>query len=571
MQIRNFYLICLLILSICSFHSCQEKKNKLYTENLKAVIAHNYQITNLSQLQRTSDSLQILYSNQVNEIEVIELVLTGKIVAQNFDNINPRSNQLLSNALNQVNGINNLPLKAWVNTNIGFYLYSFNNYEKALPYFLQSSRYLDELSNDQLLQGAEVLKLNAYFFGTAGDLNKSETYLKRALEITPTNSSDYAVLLNALGNHYLKAQDYAKAKIYLIKAEIYAKSNHDPLRYAKILGDLGRLYQKEKKYDYAIKNLKEDILISEKLNNDRNTTYARIQLGKIYLERKDYNQAKSLLLLANSYAEKKQYLKGFELEILQLLLEIAKFEKNDSIELKYRRKIEELEKVTSQNESPEVLKSINWKIQRENFNYKIESERLRAEKESLKNKIAYTVTVILSIGAIYIFYQGKRKRKIQYVAYENKLIKIELDKFKSEEKLERKEITLQNYKQYLKERNQQIEELEKILKTYQDTKNVYIAEHQSNLNELLNSHLMTEKNWYKFKATFIKEMPEYYDYLLKNFENLTESNLRLIFLQKLGLSNLEMANLLGVSIDAIKKAKQRLKKKYPDNFDDLFK
>ena len=41
-------------------------------------------------------------------------------------------------------------------------------------------------------------------------------------------------------------------------------------------------------------------------------------------------------------------------------------------------------------------------------------------------------------------------------------------------------------------------------------------------------------------------------------------------LQKLDFNNYEMSNLLGVTIDAIKKSKQRLKKKLGDKYDLLF-
>ncbi|WP_326388049.1 hypothetical protein [Myroides odoratimimus] len=36
------------------------------------------------------------------------------------------------------------------------------------------------------------------------------------------------------------------------------------------------------------------------------------------------------------------------------------------------------------------------------------------------------------------------------------------------------------------------------------------------------------------------------------------------------LTNQETANILGVTIDAVKKAKQRLKKKYEDDYSALF-
>ena len=49
--------------------------------------------------------------------------------------------------------------------------------------------------------------------------------------------------------------------------------------------------------------------------------------------------------------------------------------------------------------------------------------------------------------------------------------------------------------------------------------------------------------------------------LLTEFPELTVSNIRILMLQKLNFSNNETAELLGVTTDAIKKSKQRLKKK----------
>ncbi len=72
---------------------------------------------------------------------------------------------------------------------------------------------------------------------------------------------------------------------------------------------------------------------------------------------------------------------------------------------------------------------------------------------------------------------------------------------------------------------------------------------------------MTEENWGAFKREFIKENSHFYDTLTSSFPELTESNLKILLLQKLNFGNAEIASLLGVTLDAIKKSKQRLKKK----------
>ena len=57
---------------------------------------------------------------------------------------------------------------------------------------------------------------------------------------------------------------------------------------------------------------------------------------------------------------------------------------------------------------------------------------------------------------------------------------------------------------------------------------------------------------------------------MKNFETLTDSNLRLVILMSLQLSNQQISNLLGITVDGVKKAKQRLKKKLDEKYDYLF-
>ena len=57
--------------------------------------------------------------------------------------------------------------------------------------------------------------------------------------------------------------------------------------------------------------------------------------------------------------------------------------------------------------------------------------------------------------------------------------------------------------------------------------------------------------------------------MISDFPDFTESNLRIILLSKLGLSNQDVSSLLGVTIDAVKKAKQRLKKKIGSDYNSI--
>lgn len=81
---------------------------------------------------------------------------------------------------------------------------------------------------------------------------------------------------------------------------------------------------------------------------------------------------------------------------------------------------------------------------------------------------------------------------------------------------------------------------------------------------------MTEENWNRFKQAFIQEQGDYYHYLTTQFPELSETYLRMILLQKIGLKNAEIARLVGITLEGVKKQKQRLRKKYEADFEKIF-
>lgn len=63
---------------------------------------------------------------------------------------------------------------------------------------------------------------------------------------------------------------------------------------------------------------------------------------------------------------------------------------------------------------------------------------------------------------------------------------------------------------------------------------------------------MTGSNWIAFKKEFQKEYPDFLNLLQKEFPEITDSNLRIVLLQKLNFNTAEIAELLGITTQAIK-------------------
>jgi hypothetical protein len=553
--------IYILLIFICSLTiSYAQSKNSKYYERL------------IQDLETTSapDTLMFIYNNFLStnnylaqtEEKIIYDVFLAKILANEVEAINSESTLLYNTALSTVSKINNPELKLWVQTQVGFYYYTYNDYSKAFRYFIKTSKVLDKNINADYIGLNDILKKNAYFFLTTLDYKRSITYLKKALSISKTDSEEYASYLNSIGIAYLNLNELKKAESTLKKAEFYALQYKHEVRYAKILGDLARVYIAQNKLDKAKNLLITDIQISIVHNQSRNTMFAQLQLGSVYLKLKQINEAKQTLLEALSYAETKPYLRGYELELSKLLLKISVKEKDEKQELILRRKIDDLTNLISEIEGDEALNAVLLKNEKEKIQWQLEAEKEHRGNETLKKWFLACIIFLLLVICVLITKVYKKRLLTQQDVYEKKILEFKLDKLDSETKLSEANNSLDSFKTYLLEKNKQINVLQNEINELESISNEKSESSKSSLEKLLDSHLMTKENWYAFKKAFKEEETEFYTSIIHNYPDITDANLRIILLQKIGLTNSEIAKILGITIDGVKKAKQRLRKKY---------
>jgi DNA-directed RNA polymerase specialized sigma24 family protein len=82
------------------------------------------------------------------------------------------------------------------------------------------------------------------------------------------------------------------------------------------------------------------------------------------------------------------------------------------------------------------------------------------------------------------------------------------------------------------------------------------------IGNLINSTILTDEAWQHFRGLFEQAYPGFVFRLKERFPDLSPAETRLLILTKLNLSTREMAHTLGISIDAIRKARYRLRKKF---------
>jgi DNA-binding CsgD family transcriptional regulator len=116
---------------------------------------------------------------------------------------------------------------------------------------------------------------------------------------------------------------------------------------------------------------------------------------------------------------------------------------------------------------------------------------------------------------------------------------------------------LQERSEELVEKSKKLEELNKIL----ETKTVLEKTDLINVFTLLESSLTRENEWESFKEKFKSLNPNFLNLLLEKNSGLSKSEIRLLTLIRIGYSQKEIANILNIAPDSVKKARQRVRKK----------
>lgn len=478
-----------------------------------------------------------------------------------YDSANVRSTNLYLSAIKKAKNSKDKELEFWTKVNYGFYLYDLHNYTDAFPVFLGVRDLLPKISLKKLPNPEVSLRNMAYFFGSIGDAEANMEYLNLARKHASPQSREMGSILDALGIAYLKLADTVTAFRYFKQVESLSKLNGDEVRLGKALGNQALIYRGKGDFAKAVDLLLEDLVYSEQNESNQNTMYAYILLAQVYVDQDKLDLAENAINRASNYATQKVYLKRSEKEITEVKLRIAIKRHDDHGELLARRRLIQLNDSLQLWNSDEKLQQLKWLADKQKFIHKIELGKEQFEKELFRKRAYSIVAVLLLALSISLYFLFSRKLKVHRIIYERRVLGLQMEKYLSDQKLMEANNNLSSFTIYLKEKNEYIANLKDEIETVKQTSFFFIENERGQLQALLESHLMTEDKWSLFKEAFVKEYPLFYHDIRRKFPELTESNLRFIFLGKLGLKNNEISNLLGVTEDAVKKAKQRLKKK----------
>jgi tetratricopeptide (TPR) repeat protein len=419
-------------------------------------------------------------------------------------------------------------------------------YEKSFEFLLRSNKILEKMNPEEFPNIAEHLNFIGRCYFYFKDYRNAIMYYEKSSKLEKTKFNANAVLdaQNTLGLCYQKL-----GKISL-SSQLFSKIISDTSPYKnetwkKIAsGNLGYNYYLEENYEKAIPLLKNDIQNAMQIGESRLAAGSAIPLADIYVKQNKLNEAKQKIEEAKESIQES----GETDRLRKLYPVISKWyaaNKEPAMSAIYLDSA--VSSIDAYNEKYNGLKLLRANQKVEAIDRQMEIEKLHTEsriKISQRNYIILSIALLLMGSLLAYWFRNKyllRKQEIKELRIEN-----------TEKALAQAKNQLQNLKTKIQSEQEIIESLQQELQTNGN---------QKLINELKSKIIITNEDWNKYQRLFEEAYPTYLSSLKKTYTKITPSELRCLCLEKLQLSNKEMALVLGISTNSIVVTKHRIRKK----------
>lgn len=432
------------------------------------------------------------------------------------------------------------------------YYFVYKKNTAAIRYFLLSQENFRAIGFDKVPGMGTLFWEMGNFYYSLGDLDNARSTLRKALTYQPT-SRDRINILNTIALTYRNSGRYDTAIIYFKDALQKAKVNSDSVWIGITRGNIGSVYFLQHQYDHALPLIQADYRESLKYNQVLNAAIAMLRLVKISIDGNDLKLAAKQLdtahkLLSTAWEE----VLAFRVDYYSLKALLYEKTGNTAGSIVYYKRFEQARDSLTRRDNFAAIERVRLQWETDKSREELNRIKTMAELNAIKQNSIIAVLVLMFIISLLLFNRQRlaAKKDKELLASEKKRL---------DEKLKNAILALHGYTENLKQKNILIDEfkteLEKLQVKFSDTT---VA---ANLDKMMQAHIMTDENWNEFKNLFNNAHPTFFYNIRHQFGHLTGTDIRLLALIKLRLNNREMAGMLGITVDGVKKSKTRLRKK----------
>lgn len=528
--------------------------------------------------------------------------LVGELYA--LSDAYPENKQLLANAiywesnLGLIQGDSDSTLIQRINLNLEQFTDSDYSPEKALLIYSRFIVHLNQnnfafafqdginsLERFRQLKNKKLTVQNLIYLGNLcpyiNNYNLAYSYYEEGLTmVEPTEREYFQILINKYRMHSMDGKnDIVVHSLEQLRKSIEQSNVQDTGLLVAVYLNLGISYSESGDYNKGFEYCTYVLKTFDEIDNNSIAVGLYQNLGKHHLMFQQYDSAKHYLVKAQEIASRNNrpdqlvYVYGAFYKIY------AQLEDTDSA-LYYLLQYTMLnEQLTNNPQTMEVYHSyISMLLEAAQKNLLIAEQELFIKRKQVVQSIIMFITIMLVIVFFLILSIQKRrnmKQKAHIKEMENKDLSERLAQEQKIKELQNEKLELQlrettsfslliSYNKHT---------LSDIWKHVQLLSGDHDAETISRLKKIIQSNLAVENDWEDFVMHFEQVHPRFFDNLQSRYPDLTQNDLKLCAYCRIGLSLKEVARILNISPDSVKKNRYRLRKKLllkdDENLDDF--
>ena len=195
------------------------------------------------------------------------------------------------------------------------------------------------------------------------------------------------------------------------------------------------------------------------------------------------------------------------------------------------------------------------------FNDQLISTKSVSEQRASQNKIMATVLASLLIVGLAAIYFISYKRKEEKEKLEKRNLEEKEKREAAEKELSKKQKELTSKILQLASKNEFLYNLDREIGSLKSSIDSNVSNTSEKLSRMINSDQIDDEEWEQFGKEFSSIHQDFMDRLTSQYGDFSNYEWRLISLLKMNLSSKDIANILRISPNGVKKARYRLRKK----------
>lgn len=354
-------------------------------------------------------------------------------------------------------------------------------------------------------------------------------------------------LYNTLGLAYFDMKQYDSALHWYRTGLNLSLKNHLYAHKALLQGNIGDVYFAQGRYEEALPLLWMDYRVSLDSSNDRSNAANSLQwIARIYAYRQNTD---SSLWALREVQKLSTFITGpkYQLQWLQAATLVHQRAGNADSALYYLEKQIPWRDTLTRMAEQSVLKLITTRLDFENTQQKM--QLLQQEKSAAIINRNFMLLAVGLTGTTLLLLLNRKRMQLKMRSH---MLEQEKHAATMEAASAREQLLLIN--QTVVDKNNLIATLQQELQHQQLNEAT-----QHRIDELLQSVILTEEDWGRYRLLFDKVYPGFLQRLRDMAPDITIAEQRMAALIRLKLDNHQMATMLGISADSVGKTRRRLR------------